>query len=272
MSRVHTCPAADLRHGHTLRDGAHLCLFCEARFETGQVFPEDGVFRVASAAADHHVATAHGGPLAALLALGRTGHGLSEVQAEVVALQARGLDDKAMAAALGGRSVSTVRNHRFQLRRRHREARVFSALMALLEAGARLPAPDDAPAPVAPAPAADPPPPAARFVEFHAELPTTDERTAITVAEAEKLRQKYFSGPDQRALQRIPKKEKHKLVVLQRVVEALKPGERYTEREVNALLAEIHSDTAALRRYLVDYRFVARTPDGAAYWRTDGDR
>lgn len=257
MSRVHTSPAADLLQGHTLRDGAHHCLFCEARFEEGLVFPDGEVLRTAPKAAAHHVDQAHGGPFAALLALGKSGHGLSEVQAQVLELSARGLDDKAIAEALGGRAVSTVRNHRFQLRRRHREARVYCALMELLEEG--------------PAPPPRPEEPA-RFVEFHAELPTSDERTAITQAEATKLRRKYFKGPDNAELTRIPKKEKHKLVVLQTVVERMEHGARYTERELNELLAPVHADTAALRRYLVDYRFVDRLVDGSAYWRIDGDR
>ena len=41
-------------------------------------------------------------------------------------------------------------------------------------------------------------------------------------------------------------------VVLDHLVRVFEPGVRYPEREVNALLAVWHPDTAALRRYLVD--------------------
>ncbi len=254
MSRIHTAPASDLLRGHTLLDGRWTCLFCEASFEEGLVFPDPDpdppTLRTAEKASQHHVDHVHGGPLAALMALGRTGHGLSEVQARVLELSAQGLDDSEMATELGGRSVSTVRNHRFQLRKKHREARIFSAIMDMLEAR---------------------PAPAARFVEFHAELPTTDDRTAITNAEAAKLRAKYFDADNPTELVRIPKKEKHKLVVLQAIVEHFERGRCYAEKDVNCVLKPVNADTAALRRYLVDYRFMSRTADGSAYWRSDGD-
>ena len=38
-----------------------------------------------------------------------------------------------IAAKLGGRSASTIRNHRFQLRKRRREARAFLAIMEILD-------------------------------------------------------------------------------------------------------------------------------------------
>lgn len=248
MSLIDTCPTPDLTRGFSpVGDQLH-CLFCDARFDTGLVFPDGEVFRLPDKAAEHHVRTAHAGPFSALLALGRSGHGLTETQATVVRLAALGRTDREIAQALGGRSVSTVRNHRFQLRRRHREARILVALMDALEAGV----PDEQ-----------------QFVDFHAEMPTTDERTAITVAEDRKLAAKYFSSLEPLRLERIPKKEKHKLVVLRRVVEQLSAQARYAERELNALLEPIHADYAALRRYLVDYRFLARLPDGSAYWRID---
>ena len=43
---------------------------------------------------------------------------------------------------------------------------------------------------------------------------------------------------------------------------------RYPEREVNALLAVWHPDTAALRRYLVDEGLLSR--DAGVYWRSGG--
>lgn len=254
MSRIHTSSTDELQRGF-IQDGDLIrCLFCEATWEPGRVYrdpsPPDDVFRTAESAAQHHVLTEHGGAFSALLALGRTGHGLTPVQGQVLELMARGLSDKQIAQALGGRSVSTVRNHRFQLRRRAREARVYVAMMELLDGSST-------------------PPLAQEFVEFHVELPTNDERTAITRSEADKLRDKYFLADG--TLSRIPKKEKHKLVVLRVVVEHFESGVRYTEREMNERLRAIHADTAALRRYLVDYRFMQRTPSGSAYWRIDSD-
>ncbi len=57
-------------------------------------------------------------------------------------------------------------------------------------------------------------------------------------------------------------------VILDQVVQVFEPGERYTEREVDAMLRAFHDDYAALRRYLVDEEMLARA-DGV-YWRIGG--
>lgn len=43
-------------------------------------------------------------------------------------------------------------------------------------------------------------------------------------------------------------------------------GQRYSEKEINAVLARYHNEVAALRRYLVDYGYVRRTTAGQEYW------
>jgi len=57
-------------------------------------------------------------------------------------------------------------------------------------------------------------------------------------------------------------------VILEQVVQVFEPGERYTEREVDAMLRAFHDDYAALRRYLVDEEMLDRA-DGV-YWRIGG--
>ena len=52
----------------------------------------------------------------------------------------------------------------------------------------------------------------------------------------------------------IPAARAKRLVVLDWLAQDFEPGERYTERRVNAILARRHPDTATLRRYLVDER------------------
>lgn len=68
-------------------------------------------------------------------------------------------------------------------------------------------------------------------------------------------------------LKEIPLQQKKRMVILQRAVELFNPGEQYTERQVNDILRQLHPDTASLRRYLVDERFMARQ-DGI-YWRVE---
>lgn len=66
----------------------------------------------------------------------------------------------------------------------------------------------------------------------------------------------------------MPAKHSRRLVVLDHIAQRFEPGRRYSERQVNAVLAAIDPDTATLRRYLVDERLLDR--DGGEYWRIGG--
>ncbi len=69
-------------------------------------------------------------------------------------------------------------------------------------------------------------------------------------------------------LDALPTKRAKRLVVLDHLAQRFEPGQRYTERQVNASLAHVSADTATLRRYLVDEGFLDRA-DGE-YWRSGG--
>ena len=66
----------------------------------------------------------------------------------------------------------------------------------------------------------------------------------------------------------IPAQQTKRRVVLEHLVRVFDVGVRYPEREVNALLAVWHPDTAALRRYLVDEGLLTR--EAGVYWRSGG--
>ncbi|SDC03182.1 hypothetical protein SAMN05660690_0267 [Geodermatophilus telluris] len=66
----------------------------------------------------------------------------------------------------------------------------------------------------------------------------------------------------------IPAQQSKRRVVLEHLVRVFDAGVRYPEREVNALLAVWHPDTAALRRYLVDEGLLSRS--AGLYWRSGG--
>jgi hypothetical protein len=66
----------------------------------------------------------------------------------------------------------------------------------------------------------------------------------------------------------IPTVHSKRLVVLDWLSQRFEPGRRYSEQTVNLILGQVHADTAALRRYLVDDDYLARA-DGL-YWRTGG--
>lgn len=66
----------------------------------------------------------------------------------------------------------------------------------------------------------------------------------------------------------MPTRRAKRLVVLDEVAQRFELGRTYPEHEVNALLAPIHPDVAALRRYLVDEQLLTR--EAGVYWRSGG--
>lgn len=91
-------------------------------------------------------------------------------------------------------------------------------------------------------------------------------------APADSLEQKVlatFCTPEGR-INAFPVQEKKFLILLRHVLKAFQPGVRYTEKQVNVILAGFNKDTARLRRALVDYRFMDREGGGGKYWRIEG--
>jgi hypothetical protein len=66
----------------------------------------------------------------------------------------------------------------------------------------------------------------------------------------------------------VPRQNSKRRVILDLLAQQFEPGVRYSEREVNAILARFHPDTAAWRRYLVDEEFMER--EAGLYWRAGG--
>ena len=66
----------------------------------------------------------------------------------------------------------------------------------------------------------------------------------------------------------MPTRRSKRLVVLDQVAQLFELGRTYPEHQVNALLAPIHPDVPALRRYLVDEHFLTR--EAGIYWRSGG--
>jgi DNA-binding MarR family transcriptional regulator len=75
-----------------------------------------------------------------------------------------------------------------------------------------------------------------------------------------------YSLPDGR-LKIIPAQRKKLEIVLRYVVQVFEPGARYSENQVNEMLARFHEDTATLRRELIGYGLMGREGGGGEYWR-----
>jgi hypothetical protein len=64
----------------------------------------------------------------------------------------------------------------------------------------------------------------------------------------------------------LPAQRKKLEVILRYVLRSFEPGVRYSEKRVNEILSQYNKDTAALRRELVDYHYLAREGGGGEYW------
>ena len=93
-----------------------------------------------------------------------------------------------------------------------------------------------------------------RFNEKTLTEPTEDaDRTMI--------RESYFQG---NRLTSIPPGSRTWRFVLEKIAESFEWGRIYDEKEVNAILKEIHPDAATVRRQLIDQKFLMR--ERGRYW------
>lgn len=115
QERLYRADDDELQRGYSRHDNA--CLFCNQRLTD-------------PLSAGKHVQSIHGGVLAALLALDKSFTGLTDKQRALIALWHDKLPDQTLASE-SGVSLSTLRNQRFALRQREREARLFLNILKL---------------------------------------------------------------------------------------------------------------------------------------------
>ena len=66
----------------------------------------------------------------------------------------------------------------------------------------------------------------------------------------------------------IPVKAAKKIAVLKVIASKLSPDTKYPEKELNAIIATYHQDTAAIRRHMIEYGILERD-GGSVYWVKD---
>ena len=66
----------------------------------------------------------------------------------------------------------------------------------------------------------------------------------------------------------IPKPNRTKIPILDYLAGKFEQNRIYSEKEVNEIINEWHTfgNYFILRRLLIDYKFLERTPNGAEYW------
>lgn len=228
-------------------EASHVCLICYECFENGRVYDIDGTLYEGGRAAREHVQKVHGDTGLWLSGLDKRLTGLTDTQRLLLNCMQEGLDDKETAARMGI-STSTVRNHRFQMRERARQARVFLALMLLTE---KTPAPRR---------------PQEELMEVKRGAVMVDERYALTQKEYDEILSRYFKEGLDGPLTEFPSKEKRKMAILTHLAKRFTHGIRYTEKQVTEILLTANPDHATLRRYLIEYGFMQRERDCSAYW------
>lgn len=245
-------PVEDLKKGYTPNGEGFVCLFCGRAVEQGLVYPEDGFFYEAEKYMRRHIEQAHGSAFDALIALDKKATGLTDHQNALLRLFHAGRSDDAIKNELGIGSVSTIRNHRFALKEKERQARIFLALMELSKdrSGERTTA----------------------FVAPHPQARLMDDRYNLTEDEEREILRSAFPDGSDGPLRTFDLQEKQRLAVLRHLASRLDDQRAYTEKEINAALQPFYADYAILRRFLIEYGFVEREPDGSAYWTTRGGR
>jgi hypothetical protein len=73
-----------------------------------------------------------------------------------------------------------------------------------------------------------------------------------------------YSAADGR-IPALPSKEKKLLVILRHLIQAFEMERRYSEKEVNEIILRTHDDFAAVRRYFIIFKMMAR--ENNVYWR-----
>ncbi|MBB3110054.1 hypothetical protein FHS18_002121 [Paenibacillus phyllosphaerae] len=243
---------ADLKLGYAYeaQTESYRCLICGESFEDGVVYRvpglEDRLYE-ARKFAGYHVSSTHGSVLSYLLSLDKKATGLTDLQKELIRDFAAGLSDAEIVKKAGSGSASTIRNHRFVMKEKAKQAKLMLAIMDLMDRGASVDAP--------------------RFLPIHRTATQVDERYAITEDENAALMEQYFPDGPQGRLASFPRKEKRKIVILRHIASFFAVGQEYSEKEINERLKVFwEEDYVTLRRYLIEYGYLDRTDDGSRYW------
>lgn len=238
----------EIKKGYIEEEGCYKCIICGESFIKGRIYEVDGKLYDSWKAAEIHIEHKHTSMINYLLNMNLTFTGISEVQRNLMALIALGLNDKEIAARLGVAN-STIRNHRYKLREKEKQAKLFLAMMELLANSTRKDiniTNEDS------------------ICDAHKTATTLDDRFNITEGEKKKVISNYMN--ENKGLKSYPSKEKKKIIVLEEISKNFIPGKIYSEKELNRLLKRVYEDYATLRRALIEYGFLDRSNNCSQYW------
>lgn len=234
----------EMKKGYKEHAQSYECILCGHHVEKGVIYPFHEKLYEAQRFMQLHIEQQHGSVFEHLLQLDKKFTGLTEHQTTLLRLFYEGKTDKEVQQEMGIGSASTIRQHRFALKEKERQAKTLLTLMMLLKE-------KDEHAPT--------------FIAPHTNATMVDDRYAVTDTEQQAVLDKFL--PDVNGqLTRFPPKEKQRLIVLRILAGRFEEDRTYTEKEVNAIVKSFWEDITLVRRYLISYGFLDRELDGSAYW------
>lgn len=261
MIDLDTLTVQEIRQGYRLagQPARYACLFCNTSYEDGLIYNLDGQLCTAGRAIARHIADGHESVFEQLLALDKRFIGLTDHQKNMLRLMYLGKNNTQIAAETGT-AASTIRAQRFLLKEKSRQAKLMLVLADLLAER------QDSPLAAAGSDSSE------DLLPVSGTARQVDERFAITDSEREQIIKTYVVSREPLVLKALPVRQKRKLVLLQLIAAQFEAGRRYDEKEINVAIRPIYPDFATIRRYLIEYGFMARTPSGSAYWLRCADR
>lgn len=237
----------EIKKGYIFKEdtGEYLCLICGKAFQKGIIYPEADILYEAEKFMELHIVKEHSSTFEFLLNLEKKYTGLTDHQKNLLSYFQKGYSDNEIVKAQESGSTSTIRNHRFTLREKEKQAKVFLAIMELLNRKTTK---------------------KESLINVHRTATMTDERYVTTEEENEQTLGKYFKNGLDGPLTEFPTREKRKIVVLRHIVKNFELNKKYTEKEVNEVLKGIYPDFATIRRSLIEYGFMDRLDDCSLYW------
>ncbi|WP_310602328.1 DUF2087 domain-containing protein [Anaerosporobacter sp.] len=224
------------------------CVICEQKYDKGRIYEENSLLYDAEGAIRYHIKNEHNNVASFLLKQESAMTGLSDIQKQLLQCLLEGKTDKEIGSELGI-AQSTVRNHRFKLREKEKQAKLFLALMQSIakETNRTIEKSDTG-----------------TIEELHTAATMVDDRYNISDQEREKTIATYMD--ENGALKQFPAKEKKKIILLGEIIKNFKNNTEYTETEVNRILKRIYEvDFPTIRRALIEYGFMDRSADCSSY-------
>ena len=241
-----TASLNDMKRGFSEDKDYFICLLCGKKIEKGIIYSHEDRLLEASKFTQAHIIQTHKSVFEFINAQDKKLTGLSEHQNKLMELFYFGKNDSEIQSEMNIGSQSTIRNHRFALKEKEKQSKLFLVLMDLLKEKNRninIPAMKSS------------------------NTDGLDDKDGITDLERDKILGKYFTYEPYLKLKTFKMKEKSRIVVLNKISESFEIGRKYTENEINEIISRIYeSDYVAVRRYLIEYGLMDRQANGKAYW------